>query len=314
MGLWSGRNPTRRQWESRMRNLVIVMAGDDSLHERYAGNRDFELWVCYYGDNAAVAERFRQGCDRFFVEKGQKWELVRQLGRLAREQGLPPFSAYDYVLLPDDDIDFPGGATGVSGAFALARQVGADIFQPAIANEHVSWPATRQIPGATCHAAAFPEIMTPAYSGEMFETAVLPTLHVHAHIEVGWGLEPLIARLAEAVLRRPPRTFVLDRTPAVHTRPVSGGSRLHRAGRVETFTSPVAAATRMVTLARFDSPEEAVAYDFPALDTLLDRQAMRDRMAELRMLIRFLDVMRSRRPAAAPAKLLLRLLARIVAR
>jgi len=31
------------------RNLVIVMAGDGSLHETYARDRDFELWVCYWG-------------------------------------------------------------------------------------------------------------------------------------------------------------------------------------------------------------------------------------------------------------------------
>ncbi|MBZ0089422.1 MAG: hypothetical protein K8H90_03480 [Thermoanaerobaculia bacterium] len=296
-----------------MRNLVIVMAGDESLHERYAAGRDFELWVCYYGEDAAVAERYRQGSDRFFAGKGYKWTLVSEVGRLAREQGLPPMSDYGYVFLPDDDIDFPGGAVALSEAFALARQIGADSFQPAIANDYVSWQVTRQVAGASCRATNIVEIMAPAYSGEVFEKAVLPILHVHPHLEAGWGLEPLIARLAEALLHRPPRTFVLDATPAIHTRPVSTGSRLHRLGRAEKFALPVAVATKMVALARFDRPEAAVAYRFPAQDTLLDRQAMRDRVAELGVLRRFLDVLRSRSYKAAPARLLLHLLARLVA-
>jgi hypothetical protein len=130
-----------------VRNLVIVMAGDASLHEAYAADRDFELWVCYWGSDAGVAARYRETCNRFFALKGQKWALVRDLGRLARDQDLPPFADYDYVFLPDDDIAFPGNAADITNAFQLAREIGADCFQPAIAKPISPTPGNGRAPG-----------------------------------------------------------------------------------------------------------------------------------------------------------------------
>ncbi len=40
------------------------MAGDRSLHETYAVDRDYELWVIYFGDDEGVAERYARTCDR----------------------------------------------------------------------------------------------------------------------------------------------------------------------------------------------------------------------------------------------------------
>jgi len=258
-----------------MRNLVVVMAGDSSLHEQYTSGRDFELWVCYWGSDPAIASRYRQTCDRFFELKGQKWALVREVGRIARREGFPLFSKYGYVFLPDDDIAFPGGASDISAAFDLAKTIGADIFQPAIANENLSaWAPTALVPGSLCRATNVVEIMMPAYSGEIFESCVLPVLHVHIYIEVGWGLEPLIARLGEAVRYRPTRTFVLDKTPAIHTRPVGRGTSAHNVGRDEAFMNPLSAGRMMTEFARFMDAREAFRFEFPEMDESLDHQAI----------------------------------------
>lgn len=252
-----------------MPSLVIVMAGDHSLHEEYAADRDFELWVCYWGDDDAVARRFEQGCDRLFRIKGQKWALVRDLGRIAREQGLPAFSSYDYVFLPDDDIAFPGGAADISKAIALASEIRADIFQPAVSNEYYSWETTRHVDGAACRAATVVEIMMPAYSGDIFERCVLPLLHVHAHVRAGWGIEPLITRFAETVQHRAIRIFVLDATPAIHVRPVGAGTSAYDIGMDEAFLIPLALGLPMLELARFETARAAAEYDFPASDDLI---------------------------------------------
>lgn len=252
-----------------MSNLVIVMAGDQSLHEEYAFDRDFELWVCYWGDDDSVAQMFERSADRFFRIKGQKWSLVREVGRIAREQELGFFSKYDYVFLPDDDIRFPNDASGISKAFSLATEVRADVFQPAISNDNYSWGVTRRLEGAICHAATAVEIMMPAYSGEMFNRCVLPLLHIVNYVRAGWGVEPLITRFGEAVHNRPIRSFVLDKAPAIHTRTPGAGTAEYELGMDEAFLIPLVAGLPPQELARFGNTRDAVAYDFPASDDLV---------------------------------------------
>lgn len=275
-----------------MKNLVIVMAGNESLHEKYAADRDFELWVCFWGDDQDVADRFRQSCDRFFAIKGQKWALVRELGRIAREQQLPEFSSYDYVFLPDDDIEFPGGAAGVASAFALARDIDADIFQPAIANEHCSpgWEHTRRIDDIVCRATTIVEIIMPAYRGEIFERCVLPLLHINGHITVGWGIELLTSRFVEAVYHRPVRCFVLDETAAIHTRAVGAGTSAYSVGKDEAFLIPFSRGLNIKELGRFRSRSDAAAYVFPATDEYIDWKAVEKHISRVRGARRIRDV------------------------
>jgi hypothetical protein len=277
-----------------MKNLVIVPAGDSSLHETYALDRDFELWVCYWGDDDTVAERFQGNCDRFFRIKGQKWALVRELGRIVRKQGLVRFSDYDYVLLPDDDIEFEGGSADLSGAFALAAETRADIFQPAIANEYYSkgWEATRRVRDAVCHATTIVEIMMPGYTGEIFERCVLPLLHIRGYAPVGWGIEPLIVRFAETVHNRPIRTFVLDEMPAVHTRPVGAGASAYSAGMDESFLNPFVAGIKSKVLAQFQSSQDARQYVFEESDKFIDWRAVEKHKKRVRGARRIHDLAR----------------------
>lgn len=61
-------------------NLVIVAAGDDSLHlEWFFEERSFDLWVIYFGDDSDTRAKFERSCDRFFEEKGLKYEILRRV-------------------------------------------------------------------------------------------------------------------------------------------------------------------------------------------------------------------------------------------
>ena len=62
------------------RDLVVVMAGNGSLHVEYAENRNFDLWVIYYGDDDAVAARYAASADRLWRRKGMKIHLARYDG------------------------------------------------------------------------------------------------------------------------------------------------------------------------------------------------------------------------------------------
>ena len=282
------------------RNLVIVMAGDGSLHETYARDRDFELWVCYWGRDPTVAERFRNSSDHLWQLTGEKWSLMRQVAHRARREGLPRFSAYDYVFLPDDDILIPEGAAAVSRLFAIARDIDAHIFQPAIANEHVSpgHEPTRRNTASLMRATNIVEIMMPALTGRIVEGCLLPILHVHPHVRAGWGLEALLQRTTEAVFGRTPRTFVIDAIEAHHTRPVGQGSASHALGWDEAFMNPLAGAIPTVELASFGNMADAAAFVFPPSDAHLNLRRLSKHLSDVRLARLIVESLRKNTPAS----------------
>jgi hypothetical protein len=56
------------------KNLVIVPAGDSSLHSEWlAAERSYDLWVIYYGKDEARAKQYRDTSDRAQDPVGQKF-------------------------------------------------------------------------------------------------------------------------------------------------------------------------------------------------------------------------------------------------
>ena len=92
------------------RFLVVVRAGDSSLHPQWTtepDRRDWDLVVSYFGDDPA---RFRNAGEVRVDGKGQKYAGLHDLfERDAFWRG------YDYIWLPDDDLAV--GQAEVSGFF-----------------------------------------------------------------------------------------------------------------------------------------------------------------------------------------------------
>lgn len=243
------------------RDLVVVMAGDQSLHPSWSEGRDFDLWVVYYGDSPEVAEAYKAGCDRFWTRKGLKIELIRSvLLEQVRFEEKFDFTRYRYVFLPDDDIRFEGGASAIRDLFATAESLSADMFQPAVKNDLVSFAATRVMDGAVCHAVNWVENMMPGYRSDLFVSAYLGGVHALEYMKSGWGSELVAAKLAEAHLGRGVRAYVIDSCPAVHTRPVGSNSRVHEVGRDEGFLVPQLDYNPLQTLFGFRTFEAAKAH------------------------------------------------------
>jgi hypothetical protein len=238
-----------------------VMAGDRSLHEALVAERAYDLWVIYYGDSDEVATRYAAGCDRFWRRKGLKVDLCRQvlLEEVCLGEGFD-YSPYRYVFLPDDDIQFEAGAADVHRLFDLADELEADIFQPAVKNEYVSFQATRQMPGAVCHHVTWVENMMPAYRSDLFRSAFLGGIHALEYLKSGWGLEIIAIKLAEVALGRGVRSYVIDACPAVHTRPVGGNGVVHEIGRDEEFLLPQLTVNQLRTQVGFRTVEAAKAH------------------------------------------------------
>ena len=254
---------TGKKYSAR-KNLLVVPAGDNSLHTHWIDpDRSYDIWTIYYGDNMGAAKRYEALSDRLFVRKGLKIELARLvfLPFYFRPE-ISILQAYDYIWFPDDDIDFPPDGGGIEELFATAHDLQADVFQPAIENAHTShlWDSTKIIPGAYCHRTNVVEIMAHGFGREAFLSGYLPAIHTMSFMRAGWGIEQIAYRMGEANLRRPLRTFVIDSCPVIHTRPTgTGDGQVRKAGDIESIFVPQIRSEPMKTLAVFPSLEEALA-------------------------------------------------------
>jgi len=96
----------------RRRRLVVVRAGDSSLHPTWLQGPDspeFDLVVSYYGDDPA---RYRSDVENRIDHKGGKWDGLAAL--FASRPDL--LDSYDYFWLPDDDI--AADTRTINGIFA----------------------------------------------------------------------------------------------------------------------------------------------------------------------------------------------------
>src|ERR1700687_413368 len=90
----------------RNKNLVIVRAGDSSLHPQWLTgpeNRNWDIVVSYFGNDPNL---YRMPGVTRIDDKGPKWDGLYNLISMH-----PQFIAdYDYIWLPDDDLEITKSA------------------------------------------------------------------------------------------------------------------------------------------------------------------------------------------------------------
>jgi len=162
--------------------LVIVRAGDTSLHESWlAGEQDrqWDLLVNYFGDDP---NRFRHGDVRRIDSKGPKWpalyELITELSDDIR--------AYDYVWLPDDDLACDQNT--INKFFNICRDYNLELSQPALSSDsHLGHAITLRNHSFQLRFTNFVEIMAPCFSAD-FLCRCTPSFGENLS---GWGLDYL---------------------------------------------------------------------------------------------------------------------------
>jgi hypothetical protein len=194
------------------RNLVLVRAGDQSLHPEWltSVHRNFDLAVSYFGDEP---DRFRTEADVYARFKGGKWNGVARFF----EEHPALLDSYDYVWLPDDDIS--ASADAIEAVFHLAQRHGLDVCQPTLtADSYYSYLETLHLPGFEVRFSNMVEIMAPCLS-----TAHLRKfLPLMAGSMSGFGLDMVWGRLEASAARR---CAFLDSVQVRHTRPVGSALR-----------------------------------------------------------------------------------------
>ena len=192
------------------RNLVIVRAGDGSLHPgwlRGAADRSWDLLVSYFGDDP---DRFRDPDVMRIDGKGAKWPALHRL--LTERADL--LSRYDYVWLPDDDISCR--ARDIEGLFSAMRRHDLLVGQPSLsARSHFSFSITLRNPLTRIRWTNFVETMVPCFHRDLLSRC-LPLLAPYLS---GWGLDWVWTK--EAGLGSA-RVAIIDEVSVTHTRAVGG--------------------------------------------------------------------------------------------
>jgi len=203
------------------RNLVIVRAGDESLHLEWSkgGQRNFDLFVSYFG---TVNERYRAASDYYESVRGLKWPRLAEIFAERRHE----LSRYDAIWLPDDDLR--ADASMVSCMFDQFHEFNLLLAQPALGvGSQWSHHITVVHPENRLRFTNFVEIMCPIFSQRAL-TVLTPSFGSSVS---GWGLDFAWPHL----LNYPQdRVAILDETPVVHTRPVGSGGTYeqYRIGRI----------------------------------------------------------------------------------
>lgn len=189
-------------------NLIIVRAGDTSLHPQWFTSRDrsWDIAVSYYGEHP---ERYRGQYDMLHLYRGSKWLGIHDFV----QSNVDLVAGYEYVWLPDDDL-LATSAT-IDEFFACCRDLNLTVAQPALTREsHFTWRITLQRPELSARITNFVEIMAPCFRGDTFRLFS----DTFAENSSGYGYEYFWYHLAE---QHGVDTFgIVDQTPFHHWRAI----------------------------------------------------------------------------------------------
>lgn len=192
------------------RNLVVLRAGDSSLHEEWIadGPRDFDLFISYYGRSPG---RYSESADHYELRRGPKWPAIADLLRERPEL----LDQYDVFWFPDDDL--AARTEVIDRMFAFFRAYQLCLAQPALTlDSYRTWNTLLQDRRYHLRYTGFIEVMAPLFSRQALRLCA----GTFGESRSGWGLDWVWPQLcAKAGLQG---MAVIDATPVRHTRPVGG--------------------------------------------------------------------------------------------
>lgn len=194
------------------RFLAVVRCGDNSCHSSWsAGERNFDLAVSYYGNDATKTFPEAAYVHR---KKGGKWD-----GLWSFFQTFPEvIRKYEYFWLPDDDI--VASVDAINRLFLIGAEKNLHLFQPSLDDQsYYSHIITLKHPSFWIRYTNFVEIMVPVLSNAMLRQ----TLPTFKDTLSGFGMDFVWPRLAANLSTEPAScTAIIDAVSVCHSRPVGG--------------------------------------------------------------------------------------------
>lgn len=208
--------PTPVSKKEKGKYLVIVRAGDSSLHPTWlegTTNRTWDLIVHSYGakcpwtDEEGVEVIRATGSDI----AGPKMRAMHSLYQQRRSE----FLTYDYICFADDDL--AASVERFNLMFSMCEHFGLELAQPALTHDsHMgNWGITMENRSFLLRYTNFVEIMCPVFSRAFLELCA-PTFLENM---TGYGLDILWSSWVST----PWKSGILDACPVRHTRPSFSG-------------------------------------------------------------------------------------------
>ena len=201
------------------KNLIIIAAGDESLHRSW-GVGDFDVFVVYYGNQK---DRYRSSSKYYHCAKGTKFKLINEL--VVQYNDI--LSQYDAIFIPDDDLYMKSQT--INKFFELFHEYKLHLAQPSI----MGWGSiqcTLHQPNTLMRFTNWVEIMCPCFSKEAFFSCAWSFNENNSN----WGIE----RLWNKTLNEPKdKIAIIDSAIVIHTRPCFFGDTYWLNGN--TFESAI---------------------------------------------------------------------------
>ncbi|RTL04057.1 hypothetical protein EKK58_11385 [Candidatus Dependentiae bacterium] len=207
--------------EMNTKPIVIVCAGEGSLHERLfvrSEDKPYELMVIYYGNSDTVDNTFRDSADYYFREKGIKFNLIWKILEANPELKERVKNA-EYVQIMDDDM--LTDIANVTAAFQYCKQYDLALAQPSLTEDsHIFWKVLKKGTnrnGPDIREINSVELMMPIFSKQFFNL-------IYDWFEYFYTGYHMDTRLwAQLVLENNWKCAVIDRASYKHTRPMGKG-------------------------------------------------------------------------------------------
>ena len=141
----------------------------------------FDISAIYHGDSGDFSCPM---CKSVVYNKGAKWRLFLDFTSAPEWRDLA--SRYDYVMLPDDDLEMD--TCTINKVFQVMEQYDLVLAQPSVcAGEgSATWrPELHQNPQYLLRYVTFVEVMSPAYRMDFFDAVIRNTFSKY-WTYVGW--------------------------------------------------------------------------------------------------------------------------------
>lgn len=206
--------PPSRTIRNGSRNLILLRAGDASLHGTWLGrsreDRQWDMHISYFGSKANPSP-FDEGMSASHDHQNNKWPGVAA----ALDSGQFSLDDYDYVALPDDDLI--STVEDWNRAFQLAREY--DLSACQLSLDHASFVGeleTARRPFLKLRFMSWVEFMAPIVRVDLLKQ-LIPYLTIENNV---WAVD-LVAQ--DLVGHKPRAMAILDAARVLHTRAFTTG-------------------------------------------------------------------------------------------
>ena len=191
-----------------MKNLIIGVVGNESLHKYWIGE-NHDLFLVYYGDDEANKNKYESQADHYAELKGTKFNIIFDLYLKYKNT----IDQYEYVFIPDDDVFIY--SKDIEMLFEITKEYDLYLTQPAIMG-YYSIGITLPVPCQLLRYTNYVEIMCPCFEIEAFKKLH----HTFNYNKSCWGID----LLWNLKLNNPKdKIAIVDDVIAIHTRPIYCG-------------------------------------------------------------------------------------------